>query len=196
MKIRFKIACQTECVLRSLLVSIFTPKISILRPSWHPFWLLSGTFFEPKSYQIALQDPSEATLAKTLRANSSRRRPRPPQVSQKLSKSFPKADKNLSQIDQNPMKNLCKFYHHFRCDFHRNSSPTSSMLATFFYTFWHQNRSCKRNLDFSILAFSPRREHYNSRFFYQIFMKIRFKIASETERELKSLLVPIFPPKI
>ena len=159
MKNRFKIACETECVLRSLFVCIFAPKISILRPSWHPFGLLFGTFLEPKSSHIALQDPSEATLVKTLRADPSRRRPRPPNVSQKLSKSLPQASQNPSKTIQKPSENLFQIWEHFASNFSPKNLANMSIFASIFESFWLQNRSWKRNIDFSILAFPPGREH-------------------------------------
>ena len=63
---------------------------------------------DPKPYQNSTKiiwnrspDPSDATLAKTLRADPSRRRPRPPQDCQKLSQSLPKASQNHRKIDPN-----------------------------------------------------------------------------------------------
>ena len=71
-----------------------------------------------------------------------------------------------------------------------------AQLFIIVWKFWASNRSCKRNLDLSKIAFSPRRKHYFSHFFYQNFMENRFKIACQTECVLRSLLVSIFTPQI
>ena len=72
--------------------------------------------------------------------------------------------------------------------------PKCSILALFWEPLLYQNRSCTRNLDFSKNAFSPRREHSKSQIVGQLLMRMCFRIASETQCELTSLLVTIFAP--
>ena len=74
------------------------------------------------------------------------------------------------------------------------SCPKCSKLALFLEPLLHQNRPCKRNLDFSKIAFSPRREHSKSQIVGQLLRRMCFRIASETQCERTSLLVTIFAP--
>ena len=76
------------------------------------------------------------------------------------------------------------------------SCPKCSKLALFLEPLLHQNRPCKRNLDFSKNAFSPRREHSKSQIVGQLLMRMCFRIASETQCELTSLLVAILAPNL
>ena len=134
--------------LKSLLVPIFAPEISILEASWHPFWLPFGSFFVSFSlyvFSIAFSLICFLFLRWVAAPRGGLGSPNPPHI-------VPNSIKKR-------IKNQCKFYYYFGCDFYWKSDPTGCILAPFLETFWHQNRSCKRNLDFWKNVLRCRREH-------------------------------------
>ena len=150
---------------------------------------------KPKWSQIALWDPLGTTLSKTPFGDASRTRPGFPRIASSRPKDPPNPPQIAPKSIKNHLKKHIKFQDVFQMDFRAYLVPKSFIFCLFLYAFGAENHWNNENIDFREFALTLQREHRISNFFHKIFMKIRFKIASETSSILMSRFSSILPQK-